>query len=164
MNLYKKKRGVTLIELIIALGLLTIISSFVFSFFFSNERKLDEVEVKSDLQYESKVIMEKISEYAMSATKVKLDENIDNTPNKITFSTVSDSSVINEDGAIFTFEGNNVYLDTEGIVKKELGSHLESIQVSGDNSKNIVVKLTLKKAELSYSVEESFLFRNSHLK
>ncbi len=164
MNLYKKKRGVTLIELIIALGLLTIISSFVFSFFFSNERKLDEVEIKSDLQYESKVIMDKISGYAMAATKVKFDENIDNTPNTITFSTVSDSGVINEDGAIFSIEGNNIYLDTEDITRKQLGSHIESLEVSGDNSKNIVVKLTLKEEEISYSVEESFLFRNSHLK
>lgn len=167
MSIYKSKKGVTLIELVIALGLLSVIVAFVFSFFFANEKKLDEVTIKSDLQYEAKVVMDAISKYAMSATKVKYDTSID--PNTITFSLVDEDGAIIEDGAMFNINKPQITLieknaDGTEIVSKTICSNSKIIKVSGNKEKNIDVKLTLEKDGVSYSIEEGFLFRNSHLK
>ncbi len=158
MILNRKKKGVTLIELVIALGLLAIVTSFIFSFFFSNERKLEEINTRSDLQYEAKVILDSISKHAMAATKCKVDKELDGTVKTITFSKVED------DGAEFIIEGYNVYLSTKEDGKRLIGSHLHHIETSDDVLKSIEIRLSLKAEDIDYSVKESFLFRNSHKK
>jgi prepilin-type N-terminal cleavage/methylation domain-containing protein len=162
MNLCRKKKGVTLIELVITLGLLAIVTLFIFSFFFSNERKLEEINTKSDLQYEAKVILDNVSKYAMSATKCEIDREVDDTVKTITFSKVEDNGTVIDEGAKIIIEDSNIYLSTKEDEKKLLGSHLKAIEVSDDASKNIEVKLSLKEKDIDYSIKESFLFRNSH--
>lgn len=162
MSLCKKKKGVTLIELVIALGLLAIVTLFIFSFFFSNERKLDEIKVRSDLQYESKVILDTISKYAMESSKCKIEKNSEDTIKSITFSKVDDNGAVISDGAKFIIEDSNIYLSTEEYEKKLIGSHLDKVEISNNTSRNIEVRLLLQEKGISYSVGESFLFRNSH--
>lgn len=161
MILNRKKKGVTLIELVIALGLLAIVTSFIFSFFFSNERKLEEINTRSDLQYEAKVILDSISKHAMAATKCKVKES-DGTVKTITFSKVEDDGTVTNEGAEFIIEENNVYLSTKEDGKRLIGSHLHHIEISDDILKSIEIRLSLKAEDIDYSVKESFLFRNSH--
>ncbi len=163
MILNRKKKGVTLIELVIALGLLAIVTSFIFSFFFSNERKLEEINTRSDLQYEAKVILDSISKHAMAATKCKVKES-DGTVKTITFSKVEDDGTVTNEGAEFIIEENNVYLSTKEDGKRLIGSHLHHIEISDDILKSIEIRLSLKAEDIDYSVKESFLFRNSHKK
>ncbi len=155
MILNRKKKGVTLIELVIALGLLAIVTSFIFSFFFSNERKLEEINTRSDLQYEAKVILDSIS---------KVDKELDGTVKAITFSKVEDDGTVTDEGAEFIIEENNVYLSTKEDGKRLIGSHLHHIETSDDILKSIEIRLSLKVEDIDYSVKESFLFRNSHKK
>lgn len=163
MILNRKKKGVTLIELVIALGLLAIVTSFIFSFFFSNERKLEEINTRSDLQYEAKVILDSISKHAMAATKCKVKES-DGTVKTITFSKVEDDGTVTDEGAEFIIEENNVYISTKEDGKRLIGSHLHHIETSDDVLKSIEIRLSLKEEDIDYSVKESFLFRNSHKK
>ncbi len=162
MILNRKKKGVTLIELVIALGLLAIVTSFIFSFFFSNERKLEEINTRSDLQYEAKVILDSISKHAMAATKCKVDKDLDGAVKTITFSKVEDDGTVTDEGAEFIIEENNVYLSTKEDGKRLIGSHLHHIEISDDILKSIEIRLSLKAEDIDYSVKESFLFRNSH--
>ncbi len=157
MILNRKRKGVTLIELVIALGLLAIVTSFIFSFFFSNERKLEEINTRSDLQYEAKVILDSISKHAMAATKCKVDKELDGTVKTITFSKVEDDGTVTDEGAEFIIEEYNVYLSTKEDGKRLIGSHLHHIE-------SIEIRLSLKAEDIDYSVKESFLFRNSHKK
>ncbi|MBE6060580.1 MAG: prepilin-type N-terminal cleavage/methylation domain-containing protein [Clostridium sulfidigenes] len=162
MILNRKKKGVTLIELVIALGLLAIVTSFIFSFFFSNERKLEEINTRSDLQYEAKVILDSISKHAMAATKCKVDKELDGTVKTITFSKVEDDGTVTDEGAEFIIEENNVYISTKEDGKRLIGSHLHHIEISDDILKSIEIRLSLKEEDIDYSVKESFLFRNRH--
>ncbi|WP_346961765.1 type II secretion system protein [Clostridium sp.] len=164
MILNRKKKGVTLIELVIALGLLSIVTLFIFSFFFSNERKLEEINTRSDLQYEAKVISDTISKYAMAATKCEVDKELDGTVKAITFSKVEDDDTVTNEGAKFIIEESNIYLSTKEDGKRLIGSHLQHIEASDDTSKSIEIKLSLKEEDIDYSVKERFLFRNSHKK
>lgn len=167
MILNRKKKGVTLIELVIALGLLSIVTLFIFSFFFSNERKLEAINTRSDLQYEAKVILDTISKYAMAATKCEVDKELDGTVKAvkaITFSRVEDDGTVTNEGVKFIIEESNIYLSTKEDGKRLIGSHLQHIEASDDTSKSIEIKLSLKEEDIDYSVKESFLFRNSHKK
>ncbi|GAA0777207.1 hypothetical protein GCM10008908_31960 [Clostridium subterminale] len=167
MILNRKKKGVTLIELVIALGLLSIVTLFIFSFFFSNERKLEAINTRSDLQYEAKVILDTISKYAMAATKCEVDKELDGTVKAvkaITFSRVEDDGTVTNEGVKFIIEESNIYLSTKEDGKRLIGSHLQHIKASDDTSKSIEIKLSLKEEDIDYSVKESFLFRNSHKK
>lgn len=164
MILNRKKKGVTLIELVIALGLLAIVTSFIFSFFFSNERKLEEISTRSDLQYEAKVILDTISKHAMAATKCEVDKELDGTVKTMTFSKVEEDGTVTDEGAEFIIEENHIYLSTKEDGKRLIGSHLYQLEASDDVKKSIEIKLSLKEKEIDYSVKESFLFRNSHKK
>lgn len=159
MKKYKSKKGITLIELVITLGLMGFITALVFSFFISNQKTLDRVDIKSDLQYEAKEVMNKISKYAMEATSVNCD-----TPNKIIFSLVSSVGGIIEEGAIFKITGNEISLSGEGITESIICTKLKSITVGGDNKKNLEVEIVLEEKGIRYSIKDNFLFRNSHKK
>lgn len=165
MNKLKRRRGITLIELIIALGILAIITSLVFSFFFSNKKIINKVQIKSDLQYEAKVIMDKLSVVSMEATNGKVN---DTSRNKIIAFDVLDSSgrSVIEDGIIFKFYDNNVILSEVGTPEIEL-CKTEDVEISVDatviDKQGIKLKLTLEKKDVTYSVEDSFIFRNSHI-
>lgn len=166
MDKGKRKNGITLIELIITLGLIGVITALVFSFFFSNKRTLDKVEVKADLQYEAKEVMNKISKYAMEAIEAKYQQG-DST---LRFATVEDGDIVftvkggesnfNEQGRVIITGKEILFGDGSGD-DKILSENLKNITVYGDKKKNITVELVLEKKDISYSVKDSFLFRNS---
>lgn len=166
MDKCRRKKGITLIELIITLGLIGVITALVFSFFFSNKRTLDKVEVKADLQYEAKEVMNKISKYAMEATEAKYQQ-ADST---VRFSTVDGDDIVftvkdgesnlNEQGRVI-ITGKEILFGNGSVDDKILSENLKNITVYGDKKKNITVELVLEKKDISYSVKDSFLFRNS---
>ena len=174
MSKLKGRRGITLIELIITLGLIGVVTSLVFSFFFSNKKTLNNVEVKSDLQYEAKEVMNKISKYAMEATKAEFEAG----KMTLVFTMVDDSEIV------FTVKGEDPLGDGKSkesdgkviITGKEIRfgngrpsdsiicTNLKSLTLYGDKDKGINVDLELEKSGVSYSVADSFLFRNRELK
>lgn len=164
MTNLKKKKGITLIELVIALGLIGIITALVFSFFFSNKKTLSIVEVKSDLQYEAKVIMNDISKYAMEAKRVEYAAG----NNTITFVSLDDSKIVftinggssSESENKVIIEGNSISRGDGSVSKAVLSDNFKKISLHGANDKNINVNLTLVKNGIEYSVADSFLFRN----
>lgn len=165
MKRYKNKKGITLIELIITLGLIGIIIALVFSFFFTNKKTLNKVEVKSDLQYEAKVILESVSKYAMSATKVDYVKSGGDL-SLITFTLIPDS---NNDAktAEFKISGSNISLSTKKqdgsiINHSDLSSNLKEVIVSESKSESIDIDLTMEYKGIEYEVTESYVFRNGH--
>lgn len=165
MKKYNNRKGITLIELVIALGLIGVISGLVFSFFFSNKKTLDRVEIKSDLQYEAKIIMDELSVYAMQAVNGKIANDSGNEV-KISFDILEDGSVKSE-RIIFTFKEDNVILSEEGTSSIVELCKTEEVKVNVESAvtdkQGIKVKLILEKEDISYSVEDSFMFRNSHI-
>lgn len=54
----KKKKGLTLLELVIVLGLMGIVTSLVFSFVNTTQRKSKELDIRQELQFEGTMITE----------------------------------------------------------------------------------------------------------
>lgn len=165
MNNRKCVKGITLIELIITLGLLGVITALVFSFFFTNKNTLNKVEIKSDLQYEAKEVMNKIARYAMEATKVEYKEDEPTikfimVDNSVAVFTVKGGRSIEHGGKV-SIEGKEITFGDGGDSDATLCASLKSISLSGDKDKNIQVELELEKKGVIYSVKDSFLFRNS---
>ncbi len=166
MEKYNSRKGITLIELIITLGLIGVITGLVFSFFFSNKRTLSNVEIKSDLQYEAKEVLNKISKYAMEATGVEYDEF----SSKIQFSILGSNEkvvfevkngIATKDGEKIVLTGNEITFGNGSLADETISTSFQSIAISGEKDKNIEVKLTLEKKGVTYTVSDNFGFRNS---
>lgn len=167
MSKLKRKRGVTLIELIIAFGIFGVIISLIFSFFFSNKKSLNNAEIKSSLQYEAKVVMDKLSSVAMEASNGKFQEDIVTGDKIISFNTVdSITGNLIEDGVKFIFHGDNVALTEKGLSSVELCKTTDlkiSVYTNITDKQGIKVKLVFENKDVAYSIEDNFTFRNSHI-
>ena len=65
-----KKRGFTVLELIITISITVIILGVIYTFFYSNSKTLATVEINSDLQIESELIQKELLTYGMQADKI----------------------------------------------------------------------------------------------
>lgn len=164
MSKGKRKRGVTLLELIIALGLLGMITALVFFFFNTNQKTLGNVSVKSDLQYEAKVIIDNFSKYAMEATSSKIDTNTGN----VSFDLVTDVGEKVYDGAVFQKDGATLKLTLKdknnAINEKILSEYVKSFDtIINQEAGSISLDLVLENKGILYVIKENYLFRNKHL-
>lgn len=75
-NLKLKRRGLSLIELVVALSLIAIILMIVSPFFISNYVTLDKTSNQIDFQRESKAIMNYFTDSAMEASNIESLTNV----------------------------------------------------------------------------------------
>lgn len=156
----KKRDGVTLIELVITLGIMSIVTGLIFFFYFTNQKKISEIEIKSDLQYEAKTVLDNISKVAMESTDAKWNDST----MELCFNGVDGGDIVfklNKDEHKISFK--------KGETDFVLSNHFKNIEieelVDGEviNDK-IKLELTLENKGITYKVEENYVFRNSHLK
>lgn len=183
-KLKNKKRGLSLIELVVALSLITIILMIVGPFFISNYKSLNKTSNQIDFQRESKVIMNYFSDAAMESGKIyriregsqdiKLNKNNIASGNNllITFyngeteDEVRTSFWLND--GVLTYnrklESNN-FKDNNKI---KIGNFIKSITYSSipdtsnfENATSIKVKIVFDTNNAEpYEVENIFTFRN----
>ncbi|MGU8476818.1 PilW family protein [Clostridium perfringens] len=77
-NLKLKRRGLSLIELVVALSLIAIILMIVAPFFISNYVTLDKTSNQIDFQREAKAIMNYFTDSAMEASNIESLTNVKN--------------------------------------------------------------------------------------
>lgn len=77
-NLKLKRRGLSLIELVVALSLIAIILMIVSPFFISNYVTLDKTSNQIDFQREAKAIMNYFTDSAMEASNISSLTNVKN--------------------------------------------------------------------------------------
>ncbi|SFD09093.1 PilW family protein [Clostridium uliginosum] len=169
----KKKKGFTLVEMIIVMALTVVILGMVFGMFNTNNRIISDVDVKSTLQTEGQAIQENLSNIGMQAIGIEsvTGENISG---KESLEEIKDIVInsYNKDGkeCEFKIEHNerNFYING-----KELSSNVESIKISPDlieykdNLDNVGtvefnILLTKKKgySDIKYPVTVKITFRN----
>ncbi|EJT5937661.1 prepilin-type N-terminal cleavage/methylation domain-containing protein [Clostridium perfringens] len=110
-NLKFKRRGLSLIELVVALSLIAIILMIVGPFFISNYVTLDKTSNQIDFQREAKAIMNYFTDSAMEASNI---ESLTNVRNEVL--------------------SNNNY--TESLKKNSLKSNEGYLKLTFNNSKN----------------------------
>lgn len=163
-----RKNGVTLLELIIALGLVGMVIVVIFFFFISNQKTLRSVEIKSNLQYEAKIVIEKLSKYALEATSGRVDPYEGDTE-KISFDLLDENNNKVLNGAVFKKDDNQLKLILNDKNGNELSSSILSEYIKSINAEvnqirdSISIDLVLENKGIIYSVKENYLFRNNHI-
>ncbi|WP_415335976.1 PilW family protein [Clostridium perfringens] len=187
-NLKLRKRGLSLIELVVALSLIAIILMIVSPFFISNYVTLDKTSNQIDFQREAKSIMNYFTESSMEASKIssiKIDnskDSIDLTRNSTTvglgkgdnISITFDNDELDNDEldnnikTTFRLENEVLYYKKDNKEEFQIGQFVKDIEFnalpSGKNfntANSIEVKIEFDtKNATPYEVSNILTFRN----
>lgn len=182
----KKKSGFTLIELMISLGILSIILALVYSFFLSSQKNMSRTQVKSDLQLQAQGILDYVSKKGMQAQSIN---SITGAAGSINLTTSAPDTLVKEirflnDTESYSFNLTNFdsenntydlnYTEQPSASTKKIGQYVKDIKISiinGDASTNygncsalkVTIDLSKKGANnetFDYSVTTNVYFRN----
>lgn len=174
---YKKRKGFTLLELLIAFSLMAIISGVIFTFFQINNKKINETEIKSALQFESRMVMDALTDNIMEAKSI----------NQLEFIAPSTEKLISR-VKLNLIKGNDkdtnpnpetvefILKDTELIIKKSgtekvVSNKVKYIKITNiDITKNVdelnkttntlSVEIMLEDKEILYKLQNEITLRN----
>lgn len=189
-NLKLRKRGLSLIELVVALSLIAIILMIVSPFFISNYVTLDKTSNQIDFQREAKAIMNYFTDSAMEASNIESLTNVKNevlSNNNYTESLKKDS-LKSKDGYLkltfnnsenknehttFILKDRSLYMKKNDSEEFKIGDLVSSIELTSlteggliNNFKNAnAIKIEIKfdtKNNTPYKVSNILTFRNKN--
>lgn len=189
-NLKLKRRGLSLIELVVALSLIAIILMIVGPFFISNYVTLDKTSNQIDFQREAKAIMNYFTNSAMEASNIESLTNVKNevlSNNNYTESLKKNSLKSNEGYLKLTFNNSenknehttfilkdrSLYMKKNDSEEFKIGDLVSSIELTSlteggliNNFKNAnAIKIEIKfdtKNNTPYKVSNILTFRNKN--
>ena len=189
-NLKLKRRGLSLIELVVALSLIAIILMIVGPFFISNYVTLDKTSNQIDFQREAKAIMNYFTDSAMEASNIESLTNVKNevlSNNNYTESLKKNSLKSNEGYLKLTFNNSenknehttfilkdrSLYMKKNDSEEFKIGDLVSSIELTSlteggliNNFKNAnAIKIEIKfdtKNNTPYKVSNILTFRNKN--
>lgn len=152
-NLKFKRRGLSLIELVVALSLIAIILMIVGPFFISNYVTLDKTSNQIDFQREAKAIMNYFTDSAMEASNIESLTNIKNevlSNNNYTESLKKDSLKSKEGYLKLTFNNSKNKNEHTTFILKD-----KSLYMKKDDSEEFKIGDLVSSIELTSLTEES---------
>ncbi|CAG9351823.1 hypothetical protein Cp4451_01270 [Clostridium perfringens NCTC 8239] len=152
-SLKLKRRGLSLIELVVALSLIAIILMIVGPFFISNYVTLDKTSNQIDFQREAKAIMNYFTDSAMEASNIESLTNIKNevlSNNNYTESLKKDSLKSNEGYLKLTFNNSKNKNEHTTFILKD-----KSLYMKKDDSEEFKIGDLVSSIELTSLTEES---------
>ena len=189
-SLKLKRRGLSLIELVVALSLIAIILMIVGPFFISNYVTLDKTSNQIDFQREAKAIMNCFTDSAMEASNIESLTNVKNevlSNNNYTESLKKNSLKSNEGYLKLTFNNSenknehttfilkdrSLYMKKNDSEEFKIGDLVSSIELTSlteggliNNFKNAnAIKIEIKfdtKNNTPYKVSNILTFRNKN--
>ncbi|MBU3160436.1 type II secretion system GspH family protein [Clostridium frigoris] len=180
VKLKTKKKGFTIIELLLALSLSGIVLTIFFSFFMTHQEALNKTQKKSELQMDTQLLTEYFSKSAMEASKIS---QIDLAGEALSISAISSPYTL-KDGITFYVDdtlsyvftisesGKNVFYKkddkTSNPVVHEISSKVEAIKimpVGGSNLSDckgieLEIDLVSDDGKVTYDTTSSMFFRN----
>ena len=152
-NLKFKRRGLSLIELVVALSLIAIILMIVGPFFISNYVTLDKTSNQIDFQREAKAIMNYFTDSAMEASNIESLTNVKNevlSNNNYTESLKKDSLKSKEDYLKLTFNNSKNKNEHTTFILKD-----KSLYMKKNDSEEFKIGDLVSSIELTSLTEES---------
>ncbi|GFZ32510.1 hypothetical protein CSC2_30360 [Clostridium zeae] len=169
-----KKKGFTLIEVIIVLALLTIVLGVIYQFFFSSNRDLNDTDVKSNLQFEGQQIQNSFTSYGSQGNIIRqlngnnpppadsTERGIENLmltlyagTETITYSYTTTNKTLTE-----THTKEDGTVTTKTLSDKVLSITIRPIGGTYDVASGMTMKVTLQDKGISYSITSNVVFRN----
>ncbi len=146
----RDKRGFTLIELIVVLGLASIVISVVMSFFIANFKSYEAINTESEAQYQSQYIINFMTDKILGAESFE-----GHTGSVFKFK--------NPDGKEITFEGAEERVryrhGTDAPVL--IGNYVKTLNIESSGAGEITITLILENGNKEYFAEQIVYMRNS---
>lgn len=171
---FNKKRGLTLIEVIIAMAIMVIVGGVVTTMTVTNNKILSKIDMKSELQMEGQIIQTQLMKVALESNGVIEVEFIDDS-DLIQSITIEDSQHKHK----FKLSGSTLIykklekeenLQEKELLSKELSSNISSIQVIPSTEEELKnsehmefnINLSTKRGAqiIDYRVDNYIVFRN----
>lgn len=173
------KKGFTLIELFLALALMSTVIAVIFSFYMPHQKALNDTEKKSQLQMDAQTIMQYLSKSALEASRISslnsiTDAAVLNTKtgeqdiSELTFS-VDDTSGNSQYTYKYAMDGQKLKYTDSKVTNYTLAEKVNYFKITPmDNSigncSGIRVKIELisSDSKLKYDVTDDIYFRNKN--
>lgn len=147
----KDKRGFTLIELVVVIGLAGIVISVVMSFFMTNYRSYEAINIQSEVQYDSQYIINFMTNKILEAKSYEGETN-----NQHIFKYSNDKE------AYFEVENKKLKYNHESDSSITIGNNIKDLNIETVSNNGVKITLTLDKGKSdSYSAEQVIYMRNS---
>lgn len=164
---YKKTRGLTLIEVIIAMAIMMIVGGVITTMTVSNNKILSKVDMKSELQLEGQLIQTQLNSVAFESNGVK-EVVFKGDTDEIESLTLYD---VNYDYQFVLDHHTVIYRKIQGenvLVEKQLSSHVSKIVVIGEEDLekssymefNITLEMKRGGQVVDYQIDNYIVFRN----
>lgn len=147
----KNKKGFTLIELIVILGLASIVMLAVMSFFIANYRSYNRLNTESELQYQSQYIINFMTDKILETEKF---EGLDS----------GEYIFVNDDGITeLTFKNQDGKLIFNDGDKPEVavGDFITYFHIKPESAKEVLITLKLEKDKIAVEASQTVYMRNS---
>lgn len=150
----KKKKGLTLLELVIVLGLMGLVTMLVFSFTNTTQKKSKELEIRQELQHEGTMITESFMKNVLQAqciSEIKLLSNGSMNINSIDFMIAKDIVAKKTQVARYKLDAKELKLSevitenvgeaTQNIVENQKGvvsTYIKSIEILSEDIRKVI--------------------------
>lgn len=149
-----KKKGLTLLELVIVLGLMSIVTMLIFSFTNTTQRKSKELEIRQELQHEGAMVTESFMKNVLQAegvSKIELLSNGSMNINSIEFMITKDIAAKKTQTARYKLNSKELKLTeiitenfgeaTQSVTENEkavVSTHIKSIEILSEDIRKII--------------------------
>lgn len=176
-----KNRGFTMVELLVSLGISSLVMGLILSFFVTSYKGYKTLRNDSELRFQAQYILNYITDKAINSQTLSLvnvnnttsysmttirNKDIDYPANKISFKYGSNE----EENYVFYIENNNIrYGNGEKDIKPsvELGNYVDGMFISlfedgsFGNARALIIKLIMKKDGQIYEAFQAAYMRNN---
>lgn len=149
-----KKKGLTLLELVIVLGLMSIVTMLIFSFTNTTQGKSKELEIRQELQHEGAMVTESFMKNVLQAegvSKIELLSNGSMNINSIEFMITKDIAAKKTQTARYKLNSKELKLTeiitenfgeaTQSVTENEkavVSTHIKSIEILSEDIRKII--------------------------
>lgn len=177
MIVYKENRGVTLFEVLIALGISIMVINLCWMFLFRSQKMYRKIAADTELQFQAQYILEYMNDKIINASNISLIKkntiNLINSNKEETFTEIAFKCGEDNIYYIFSFNENTkkIFYTKSKTIKgatSELGNCVKSMTITPlpsnstfNSCKGVLIKIFLEKEEMEYSAEQLIFMRNN---
>ena len=171
----EKTKGVTVLEIILALAIGAMFTAIFFQFFLKHQDALNRTAIRSQLQMDMQLLMESFSQSAMEAASISDIDRASSLAFSGTREIISDIKFKVDDDESYNYSidiktvNKNIFVESfKG--KRQLSSNLSSLKVTPlgatdfSNCRGITIdiKLSSSDGKIIYSASNNMYFRNKN--
>ena len=167
-------RGITLVELLIAISISAIIMAAAAFFFMTAQKNYREAAASVDVQSETQILMEQIGTWIMEGNRVEIEADkliIYHIPDKITLTNPASKRIIwlSSAGKLYMkqfeniadpdMDASDIDMDTDEVEQNCIGEYVTEFEADKEDAK-VTISMEMSSGHTAYSTQNTFKVRN----